>query len=43
MKNDFIGIRVNKEFKDKLIKQADNKGKNLSEYIIGLLMKASTN
>jgi predicted HicB family RNase H-like nuclease len=43
MKNDFIGFRVDEELKGKLMKQADSKGKNLSEYIIEVLSKASTN
>lgn len=41
MKNDFIGFRVNGELKDKLTKEANSKGKNLSEYIIEILTKAS--
>lgn len=43
MKNAFIGFRLGKELKNKLVEQAKNEGKTLSKYIVDVLRKASTN
>lgn len=38
-KNAFLILRVDKEFKDKLVKVARNRGRNLSQFLRDILEK----